>query len=380
MGTKNLKGAVSIEVIKSRIRLRWRFNKQRFSINLSYYSKHNLLKAKSLSLQIETDIYSGCFDSSLQKYKNPIPADKPQEIKPSKNLIEYFEEWVMNYRNMSCDRDIDYYSIRSMMRKWENLNVSTVLTNLNKESIAPSTYNRRLTMLSSFFAWCFRKGITKENPFIEVIPKKSVKKYSENRKPFSEKEIKSILDAFKNNSFGHKLFPHSHYYPFIYFMLKTGVRNAEAVGLRKKSIDLNNRHIKIHEVLARTIKGSNPSARIRKGTKNGKVRCLPLTKDLECILLPLIRNKKLDDLVFVSHKGFAIDDNMFQKRIFKKVLLKLNIKPRALYACRHTFSSRCIHLGISPVATAFLLGNNPQTALRNYTHQLEVPKDLPGIL
>jgi integrase len=29
--------------------------------------------------------------------------------------------------------------------------------------------------------------------------------------------------------------------------------------------------------------------------------------------------------------------------------------------------------------TAFLMGNNPETALKRYTHQINIPKDLPDI-
>jgi len=64
---------------------------------------------------------------------------------------------------------------------------------------------------------------------------------------------------------------------------------------------------------------------------------------------------------------------------FKKVLLSLGIDERVLYACRHTFGSRCIDEGVSPVMTAFLMGNNPETTLRNYTHQLNIPDNLPVI-
>jgi len=47
--------------------------------------------------------------------------------------------------------------------------------------------------------------------------------------------------------------------------------------LRIGSIDLNNKTIIIKEVLARTVNGTHSGARIRKETKNGKVRMLPLT-------------------------------------------------------------------------------------------------------
>ncbi|HWJ25765.1 MAG TPA: hypothetical protein VNS32_04430, partial [Flavisolibacter sp.] len=75
----------------------------------------------------------------------------------------------------------------------------------------------------------------------------------------------------------------------------------------------------------------------------------------------------------------AIDDNQFQKRTFRNVLKGLGIEHRVLYACRHTFASRCLQVGITPVSTAFMLGNNPQTLLRNYTHLVSLPTDLPKV-
>jgi len=162
-------------------------------------------------------------------------------------------------------------------------------------------------------------------------------------------------------------------------MFKTGVRNAEAIGLRVRDIDFTNNLVHIREVLARTIKGSNASARIRKETKNGKQRIIPLTEDLKSLIFPLVTKKRPDDLVFVSHKGKSIDDSMFQRRILKKILAGLKIEHRVLYACRHTFGSRCIEAGINPVMTAFLMGNSPETALRNYTHLLSLPGALPDI-
>lgn len=52
MGTKNLKGSVSIENIAGRIHLRWRNQSKRYSLNLFSYSKSGLLQAKKLALQL----------------------------------------------------------------------------------------------------------------------------------------------------------------------------------------------------------------------------------------------------------------------------------------------------------------------------------------
>lgn len=151
------------------------------------------------------------------------------------------------------------------------------------------------------------------------------------------------------------------------------MRNAEAIGLRCGKVNLLGKLITIDEVLARPLSGCSSKKRIRKQTKNGKVRQLPMSNELVIVLLQSISGKKDDDLVFLSPKGKAIDDKNFQDRIFKPVLKFLGIRERVLYACRHTFGSRCIDSGITPVMTAFLMGNNPETALRSYTHQLNTP-------
>lgn len=395
MGQKNQKGTVSITNANQRIRLRWRYQGIRYSLNLFHFSKLNILLAKKIALLIESDIFSGSFDSSLQKYKpqdeifNGLQEKKDkelsssiiEEVKSPKTIVQHFESWTKNYRQMDCDVNIHYNAMRSLLRKWEPVTEDNILSKLNDETFGAVTFNERLNMLKSFCKWLVKSKIWKTNPVEDVARKKVKKVKNPSRKPFTELEIKKILDAIQTDKFCHKSsrYKHSHYYPFVYFIFKTGVRNAEAIGLRVGSVNFVNRTIEIKEALARTLKGTNPASRIRKETKNGKERVLPLTKDLEELLLPLIKGKDKDDLVFTSYQGLAIDDHNFQRRLFKKVLASLKIQYRVLYAARHSFGSRCIEAGITPVMTAFLMGNNPETALRNYTHQMNIPKHLPEI-
>ena len=374
--SKNQKGTVSVENFRNRVRLRWRHQSKRYSLNLNAYTKENLLHARKTALQIEQDIVVGSFDSTLIKY-----GGQKSEKAETKTIVTHFEEWVSNYKQMDCEKHTNYNSTRSMMKKWGKIDEGNIQKKLSQISNAAVTYNRRLTILKSFAKWLVKKGIWKSNPLEDINPKK-VKKVKElKRKPFTEVEITAILDAFKNDIYTPKYSAskHSHYYPFIYFLFKTGARNAEAIGLRVGSIDVKKKQIQIKEVLARSLKGTSASLRSRKDTKNGKERILPLTPDLLKVLKPNLRGKKIDDLVFQSYNKLAIDDNNFQKRIFKPILKQLGIEERVLYACRHTFGSRCIDAGITPVMTAFLMGNNPETALRNYTHQITIPKELPSI-
>ncbi|HLD52073.1 MAG TPA: tyrosine-type recombinase/integrase [Sediminibacterium sp.] len=377
MGHKNQKGTVSVINYNGRIRLRWRFQSKRYSLNLASYNKINLLPARKIALLIEQDISLDKFDFTLNRYKSNTSKSNPTE----KSIVEYFEEWTTTYKQMDCEKHTNYNSVRNMLRKWDKVAQTNIHLKLNAETFCGATYNRRLTMLKDFVKWLVKAQIWTFNPLEDINPKKYKKAKQPKRKPFTEDEISSILKAFRNDTYTPKFsaYKHSHYYPFIYFIFKTGVRNAEAIGLRVSSIDLNSKQIHIKEVLARSLKGTSAALRIRKETKNGKERILPLTPDLLYILNPLLDGKQKDDLVFQSPNGLAIDDNNFQPRVFKKVLKGLNIEERVLYACRHTFGSRCIDSGITPVMTAFLMGNNPETALRNYTHQINIPSSLPEI-
>ena len=377
MGHKSQKGLVAITNYKERLRLRWRYVGIRYSINLSAFNKINLLEAKRVALSIEQDMVTDNFDYSLIRY-NGKRIDTGSK---GRTFVQLFESWVKNYKQMDCELHTNYNAVRNMIRKWDRVDPSNIVRKLNAEKFCGATYNRRLTMLKLFGTWLVDNQVWKTNPLITVSRKKHKKLLQPKRKPFSLEEIQLILKAFQENTFCPKssAYKHSYYYPFMYFLFKTGVRNAEAIGLRCGSLDFTNNVIKIHEVLARGLSGTSSVKRILKETKNGKIRHLPFTEDLKHVLEPLIKNRNPDELVFKSPTGLSIDDHNFQNRIFKKVLHSLGIEERVLYACRHTFGSRCIDEGVSPVMTAFLMGNNPETALRNYTHQLNIPNNLPGI-
>ncbi len=380
MGQKNQKGTVSIINADGRIRLRWRYQGKRYSLNSGLYDKINLKAAKKSVLQIELDMLNGQFDDSLVKYGARVAVVREEKVH-QQTIVEHFENWVKEFKQLDCEKNSDYFHLRNTLRKWGEISPDEMLIRLNTENYAPKTYNERLAILSGFSKWMVKRDYWTVNPF-DGVSKRRVKKVDKpDRQPFTEEEIRDILAAVRDDIFcpPSSRYRHSHYYPFLYFLFKTGVRNAEAVGLRVGSIDLKKKIILIKEAMARSVHGTHASARIRKETKNGKVRMLPLTADLMDVLSPLLTGKSPDDLVFQSFSGLPIDDKMFQRRVFSIVLQGLNIPHRVLYACRHTFGSRCIDAGITPVMTAFLMGNNPETALRNYTHQLGLPKELPTL-
>jgi len=292
LGHKSPKGAVSISNYKERIRLRWRYLGKRFSLSLTAYTKVNLGAAKRVVLQIELDMANGQFDDTLVKYGGKMSKVDVEQVNPQ-TIVAYFEKWVKQYKQLDCDKDADYYHLRNTLKKWGEINPSQMLQSLNIEKYCAKTYNGRLSLLKGFSSWMLKQGIWPINPFEGVSRRKVKKTEKQDRVPFTEEEIRLILDAIKNDKFCtiNSRYKHSFYYPFVHFVFQTGVRNAEAVGLRVSSLDFKNKTIIIKETLARTVKGTHDAARIRKETKNGKERILPLSDDLYSLLvIDLIKN------------------------------------------------------------------------------------------
>ena len=190
MGHKNQKGTVSITQYKGRIRLRWRQESNRYSMNLNACSELNLIQAKKVAIQIEQDMVLGNFDQSLSKYSGK----ESKSSLPRMNFSELFEHWVKNYKQMDCDVHTNYNSTRNMIRKWGMVNSGNILRKFNSLPNLAVTYNRRLTILQSFIDWLVDKQIWHSNPLSSVQRKKIQRKTLEKREPFTQDEISRILN------------------------------------------------------------------------------------------------------------------------------------------------------------------------------------------
>ncbi|RBL93344.1 tyrosine-type recombinase/integrase [Chitinophaga flava] len=380
------KGEIAIENNKGRIRLRWRYNGKRYPLSLPYaYSPENMHYATIKVAEIELDMMKGCFDTSLEKYKPQKP--KPVALLPEKKtlppnpvvtslheLSDKFKDWTKNIRNINIDHSVDYYGLYRVLVRWVNIPLGEIAGTMNVENWSVSTYNRRLNMLSAFLSWLKDSGIITSNPLLHVSSRRTKgqdkqQKKNERRIPLQEREIFDFLEAMRLDTYCHKCSPvkHSFYYTFLKFIFLTGVRNAEAVGLRVRHINFDLNTVEISEAFARTNKGTHHAARISKDTKAGNVRYLPMTDELKELLLKQVHSKNPDDFVFPSPKGLSIDDRMLQRRVIKPVLVQLKFGNRDLYVARHCFGTRAVQQGMALTDVAYLMGHTTiKTAINNY--------------
>ena len=325
------KGSVSTDNHNGRIRLRFTYQGKRYTIQLSCaYSDFYLVAVKSIAKTIEQDIKSGTLDVTIASYHKLLEGmyltgPEKQERTPGVLLHKTFQLWLefkIERREITTDIPTFYSMTSRMLKRWGLVALSQVESKLLKEDMAPSTFNDRLSTLKSFFTWAEKNRLLNYNPVEECKRRKRKRGKDPKRKPFSIEELRLILEAVETDKFCPlaSQYKHSHYAPFLKFMIYTGVRNAEAVGLTVDRVDFKNRVITIDQAFARTSKGTHAGARIMKDTKTGNSRYLPMPEELRLLLEPMCNGKESTQFVFLSPKGLPIDDRMFQRRVFRPVL------------------------------------------------------------
>lgn len=171
------------------------------------------------------------------------------------------------------------------------------------------------------------------------------------------------------------------YKNIIYIALYSGMRIGEILALKAEDIDLKNNIIRVNKTLTRDEKENFIVGDTTK-TYAGK-REIPIFKNLTQIVTPLSNE---NDFLFQTESNKFIRPSTINTH-FKKICKKAGIKPiyktklkngkelNVLYSSnvnthmlRHTFATRCIEAGMSPVVLQKILGHkNVEVTLNTYT-------------
>lgn len=349
------------------IQLKFSFGGKRYGLNPvpggHYDNKRDLAIAQATATQIQNDILAGHFDRTLDRYRL---APKATTNTQPKTLLELWDSWVKSLDLPPATQANHYKWVRQMIAK---ANPGLTDTHwLTCADISPRTYRDRLSLIRSCGKWAVSKGWLEVNPYLGLKPRKDSPKEI---KPFTQEEIRLILAGFDELS--------PHYSPFVRFLMATGVRTSEAIGLLWDHVDFHRSEIIIKESLPKDLTG-NGYRRIRKETKTGNIRYLPLSSELRSLLMP-IRPPKVnpDSLVFTTPQGCIIDADNFRNRYWVKVLRAKGIPYRKPYTSRHTMASYAIEQGTPITGVAYLLGHSDTTmVVKNYGHMINRPS-LPTI-
>ena len=381
---RKAKGTVKIESDKGWLRLRFTHAGKRRAFALGLPDTIiNRKFAEQKARQIELDILSNNFDSTLQKYK---PQKTKEEIEAdlvtAEELILRFIEYKSKF--VSSSRSLEKYQTVLTHLKSFNLNSKSIAGSLASESatdfkpdyseqfyqhlskkLAPVTLKQSIVWLSACWQWGIEQEIVESDPWKSFIKRVKIPP-KQMPKPFSSEEIKAIIQGFEQDRY------YSHYVVFVEFLFGTGCRTGEAIGLCWKHLNEDCSTVWIGESLSRGV---------RKATKTNRARTITLTPRLRSLLLSIkSENQELEKPVFTSPKGNPIDDHNFRNRAWKSVLSKVGVEYRKPYNTRHTLISHALDRGMNPVEVAQLTGHDVQTLYENYAGNVNSRPMLPEII
>lgn len=258
---------------------------------------------------------------------------------------------------------------KKLLTDVKSIHCQKIFTDMADEGYKTSTiYQARITLYNML-------EFAKENDVILNNPcKKSVK--SDMGKPSDKKEAlkidvqKKFLEAAEGQSYENQF----------RFVLQTGLRTGELVGLKWEDIDFVNKTIKISRTMG--YRYSVGEWRVGPPKSQSGYRTIPLTDEAIRILrAQKEKNKSIKIIpiewaehVFLCRKGESVKNSTYDTALFK-ICDKAGIKRFLMHVLRHTFATRCIEGGMLPKTLQKILGHsNIGITMNLYVHITEDEK------
>ena len=302
-------------------------------------SKENRKLAESKAAQINSDIIYERFDCSSKqeiksKYQLGVSATATSTAFSLELWLKFKDDKALTLKTKSLEALEYYTSILVKAKEVPSHLLKEKLLDLTTAQVA----RKILTYLSGCYDWGIQNGLTRTNPYkhqAQSLPKPKWMTDPEPN-PFTAEEKIAVINSFKNSE------THSYYLPMIEFMLLTGCRPSEAIGLSWDAVDLHNLQITFRESIVLTKGRSIKSLK----SKNNRIRKFPVNDDLHNLLSRINFNRiGSEHLVFTAPKGGPINQNYFRK-IWKKTV---TFKKSSPYCCRDTFITEQLAKG-TPIA------------------------------
>ncbi|WP_370476787.1 tyrosine-type recombinase/integrase [Tamlana flava] len=257
-------------------------------------------------------------------------------VKAYQNDLRDFSDFVKIEYDTNTINTVNYAQIRSWI-------VSLVENGLTNRSI-----NRKISALNSYYKFLLKVGDIELNPLSKHRALKTSKKI---QVPFSESEIKAVLEDFNfdddfeslRNKFLIELF------------YSTGIRRIELIELKLSSIDLQNKTLKVLG-------------------KRNKERIIPLLNSVvqtgnlyleKRISLPSISD---DNYLFLTKKGVKLYETLVYRIINDYFSLASSKVKKSPHILRHSFATHLLNQGADLNAVKELLGHSSLASTQVYTH------------
>lgn len=370
------------------------------------------LKGKELGVGISQrksdGLYSARFVSkrtgkTVQKYFNKLQEcrnwyadavfqDEHGDINVNSEIsvTAWFEYWIDNIKGDSIrpntrrnyterfEKNIKGCIGKMLLSEVKPMHCQNVLNRMKDKYKSSTIYQARIT-LYCIFSDAVENDVILKNPVTKSV-KCNFGKEPKKVKALTIDEQKKFLEAANGTS---------NYNQFA-FILQTGLRTGEMIGLKWSDIDFENRVMHIQRSMEYRYKVGE--WRIGEPKSKSGYRDINLTDEAVAILknqkeklksLKVI-NMEFKDFVFLCRKGEPTKNSAYDTSLLK-ICDKAGIDRFSMHVLRHTFATRCIEGGMRPKTLQVILGHsNVSITMNLYVHvtdderanELEKVKDI----
>lgn len=359
------------------------------------------LKGKELGVGIsqrKDGLYTARFVSkatgkSIQKYFPKLQEcrkwyadarfqDEHGGINASGNMTvkAWFEYWITTIKGNSIrpntirnykerfKHNIDRCIGNMLISEVKPMHCQNVLNQMKDDYKTSTIYQTRIT-LYSMFSDAVENDVILKNPVTKSV-KYNIGKEPKKVRALTIEEQKKFLETAKGTS---------NYNQFA-FLLQTGLRTGELIGLKWSDIDFKRKVMHIE----RSVEYRHSVGEWRIGEPKSKsgYRDVPLTEEAIFILkkqkekLKEIKviNIQFKDFVFLCRKGEPTKNSAYDTSLFK-LCDKAGIDRFSMHVLRHTYATRAIEGGIRPKTLQVILGHsNVGITMNLYVHVTEDEK------
>ena len=289
----------------------------------------------------------------------------------------WFDYWIENIKGDSIrpntirnyterfKHNIKEHIGRMSLRDVKPMHCQNVLNQM-KDGYKSSTIYQTRMALYCMFADAAENDIIPKNPVTKSV-KYDIGKESKESRALTIDEQKKFLEAAKNTS----------NYNQYAFILQTGLRTGEMIGLKWSDVDFINKEINVE----RSVEFRYSVGEWRVGEPKSKAgyRRVPLTEEAIKILkdqkekLKKIKvvNFEFSDYIFLNRKGMPTKNSTYDSTLFK-LCDKAGIERFSMHVLRHTFATRCIEANMRPKTLQVILGHsNVGVTMNLYVHVTE---------
>ena len=336
-------------------------------------------------------------DYLVEFYKNE--ANKTNIINTIPSFKEYYNVWL-NFKEKVVSDNTVYKYLYDYKRFFENtefedMKIKDIDDQIIIVFLAESVKSHKLTQkalkalcsyINEIFELAMCDKIIQDNPYKYVKPKLKLitKQCTKNKsttvedRTISSEDIHKLLERFKKDYITKPeiITPYA-----VEFAIYTGCRVGEIAALRWNDIDNNSGVITIRRSeKAHRVIGQNVTYTIE-GTKTGKERKIPITKQLSDLLNRVSNAEEAinckNEFVFADKNGRIKASNI--SRCMSRKCKQVGIQHKCIHSCRRTINSVLKNVGANTFMAASLLGHTQEVNDNYYTYDvsnLELKKEL----